>query len=906
MSEDKLQLVFESAVWEFRDDRTNFTGTISKVTEGGFVIWDSSSAASGRPDVDVPRVTQLGEPGWRCVGLQVGADRVMVGQRRYDAPGQCAREVVAVVNGHQVRCKGGTGGDAVFLAAIVSGWPRVADAADPKPAPRHIWKYQDRPEVVVYDVRDNIASFRGSSSRVFVGLMTRENGWHCVGVETDLGRVMVGERRVAPSPPDKTWVFGHVDDRGNACMAPHNGNGTGFASGDGGRTFPFSPLTVAGWKLVATDAPTAEKPNPLPGHIWDGSHVRRVVVANDGKRVTYRIDDTLRTDRTGNFEVGYFIDLGHCVGVETDRGRVMVGERRFVPQFGCALVVERVLDWADPHEGTMVLLAGEGKNGNFPARAAAGFALVPERNFGTMRCPDGAERPVTEQERLNALASCMPRSVTGILDREALARADEALQKCREYGITDARNALNRMYVRALQNDFKTTPPEPRAVRQAAKVMSFVPSGSGPRDWLTPATREGVRIHDAIERQVREEGLRQVIAEDARRYPDFARARAAAVAAKLEGAPPHPPAEEVPVGVVAAMLGWLREYEDKRGGGRRPSPAAVNYARATFGEVVMDAYERARGGRVEEAPKTALRRTRESVVREVFAADESIAAHFTPRGLDEGGEIRVSEMTAGPTITLPTQFDPKLAINVYPGDKWYADYTAIEKRILDSAWDPALSTGYPGLGWAAIQTRIAEHVLRTGTYLETSRTPCLTPAESHAGVIQPVPRKHEQQVLGRVARDLGSFAANLVDADEHYHFDECCRDMAIAGNQHSDDCDEVVRAVLEDGGQYVGDHCYKCLHKTNVRAGRRWACAACGEESVALANGTRREVPYEVPHQGPSRAQVDRIRAELDRKVPLSRKTVFTAIAGAEPSPSPNDSKRFWVANGNEPRGGRT
>jgi hypothetical protein len=96
------------------------------------------------------------------------------------------------------------------------------------------------------------------------------------------------------------------------------------------------------------------------------------------------------------------------------------------------------------------------------------------------------------------------------------------------------------------------------------------------------------------EREQRRREIDAVIAEDARRFPAFATARRAAVVAKCEGEPAHDTMTTIHAPLASAMLGWLREYEEKRGAGRAPSEAANFHARVTFGTDAQAVYERAR------------------------------------------------------------------------------------------------------------------------------------------------------------------------------------------------------------------------------------------------------------------------------------------------------------------------
>jgi hypothetical protein len=95
-----------------------------------------------------------------------------------------------------------------------------------------------------------------------------------------------------------------------------------------------------------------------------------------------------------------------------------------------------------------------------------------------------------------------------------------------------------------------------------------------------------------------------LLREDARRHPEFARARAAAVLAYADRIEVAADARRE-AGLASAMssewteavLAACHEYEGVRGGGRVPAGRAADYKRRHFGKVlfdVLETYERAR------------------------------------------------------------------------------------------------------------------------------------------------------------------------------------------------------------------------------------------------------------------------------------------------------------------------
>ena len=164
------------------------------------------------------------------------------------------------------------------------------------------------------------------------------------------------------------------------------------------------------------------------------------------------------------------------------------------------------------------------------------------------------------------------------------------LWKCVGYQLADGRRVMvgeRRARVMFLAGNGRPAVSAYEVVAVVARGRVLVRGGGGDVDFEASTVAEW-----PIAREADRAAVIKLWREHADQHPDFANARLAALSAMIEFDPAG-------ASLTGSVLGWLLEYEARRGVGRKPSAEAVSYARCNFGEVAMAAYERARGTPVE-------------------------------------------------------------------------------------------------------------------------------------------------------------------------------------------------------------------------------------------------------------------------------------------------------------------
>lgn len=326
-------------------------------------------------------------------------------------------------------------------------------------------------------------------------------------------------------------------------------------------------------------------PQPAVGQVWsDGSE----------EVIAYVGDHHVRMRSGGGYHIDGLLRVAKCIGIETEHGRVMVGERRKGPYSTPSEVL------AVSGANSVTVTAGISST-HAPATLVASWPLVADGprvsgcvcqwEHGDRACPVHPTCP----ECGCVVCECKP-------TREESARMSPTERRA----IGDVREPApwDRVTIGGV---FKTL------AAAGLKVDTGALSDRLGLRWAPEATKEDVatlvralppgidvRIIDPrAEREQRRRAISAVLAEDARKFPAFATARRCAVMAAYESAPPMPPEDMLPATHAANILRDCHRYEAKRGGMTKPSAEAADWMRHAGGTfaVALSVYERNRGAK---------------------------------------------------------------------------------------------------------------------------------------------------------------------------------------------------------------------------------------------------------------------------------------------------------------------